>query len=316
MDWKRAIGGIMGVRTEIPPRPFVSPVFVTGCMRSGTSFLAELLGEHPGLLHLPGELNRVWTAIGGMDCIHDRNQLSSEDLSPEYIANMASYFSRCEREFTKKKYRLFRWNERRKKGSGGIKKYKDPLLINKNVHFVNRLDYLLHMFPNSRVILLVRPIEGQVNSLRLHFQAKEQEGVFHSPPRYSGDSWIADRSGGGTREWSFKDLLKVWLELNLKALQDLANFSSDRYLVIDHQRLVEAPRESILSIQEFLGLDSVPPGIGATTLERGTYNSRTGGDPVNDWKKRFSKEEKELIEKFKEDHAEEIRSIQSRFGHQ
>ncbi len=284
----------------IEARPFTPPVFITGCMRSGTSFLAKLLTEHPHLLHLEGELNRVWTEIGGMDCRGSRRYLSRDDIDPQAVANMAAYFERCSHEFTKSKYLLSRIYSRFKKGSGGVLKKKDARSVNKNVHFINRTDYLLHMFPTAKLILIIRPIEAQVNSLRLHFEKKEKEGIFHEPPERKKDSWTSNREDP-PRRWNFEDLLDAWLNLNLTALDDLEGISTSRYHLVDHRDLVKVPEKVVQGVYEFLELDPKTVKVGKSSLGRKAFNSHTGGDPLTDWQKRLSKGEKERIEVFKKE---------------
>jgi hypothetical protein len=102
----------MGIKRELRYREFKNRIFLTGCMRSGTTFLANLWSEHPQLFHLEGELLDTWTDLGGIDCIGDRKYADRLDLKSEFIVNMESYFEQALLEFEKPKYTFWRWVNR------------------------------------------------------------------------------------------------------------------------------------------------------------------------------------------------------------
>ncbi len=290
---------LLEIQREITPKPFVPPVFLTGCMRSGTTFLSNLLTEHPQLLHLEGELINVWSAIGGMDCQRNRNHQNRKDVTPESIANMAAHFERSHLEFRKPKYNFWRWINKLKRGSGGFKKNWNGLrLFNKNVHFINRTDYLLEMFPQSKIILVIRPIEAQVNSIKLHFEKAAQNGKYFSAPQNTADSWI---SGSDKSDWSFKQLVEKWVDLNKTAIEDLQCNNPDQYFILDYNRMVNAPAETVAGIYSFLGLPPHALDIKNTLNDRKTFNTHTSGNPTDDWKTRLTSEEKSIIEAVKKE---------------
>ena len=41
-----------GTHGEPAPKPLAAPIFVTGCMRSGTTFLVDKMATHPQLLKI------------------------------------------------------------------------------------------------------------------------------------------------------------------------------------------------------------------------------------------------------------------------
>jgi len=303
---------ILVIKREITSTPFLPPVFLTGCMRSGTTFLTNLLTEHPQLLHLEGELINVWTSVGGMDCEQNRKYLNRKNVSNEFTANMASHFEKCYLEFSKPKYNFWRIVNKMKRGSGGLKKeWKDLRLMNKNVHFINRTDYLLEMFQQSKVILIIRPIEPQVNSLKLHFEKIEKNKKFISCPKNTKDSWI---TGGQKRNWNLKQLAEKWVQLNKTAIEDLHKNSPDQYLILDYNKMVEAPKETINDIYTFIGLMPYEIEISNTITDRKTFNTNTSGNPTTDWQTRLTEEEKETIETVKRENKKDYDFILSQLS--
>ena len=300
---------LLNIKREIEPSPFVPPIFLTGCMRSGTTFLTHLLTEHPQLLHLEGELINVWTTIGGMDCEKNRKYLNQNDVTLENIANMTAHFEKCHLEFSKTKYKFWRLINKMKRGSGGLKKNWQGLrLMNKNVHFINRTSYLLEMFPKSKVILLVRPIKAQVNSIKLHFEKNEPKGKYFTTPKKTKDSWLSSENKS---DWTFKQLTKKWIDLNKTAIEDLLPFNSDQYFILDYNKMVSQPAETVKDIYNFIGLPHHALDIKNTVTDRKAFNTHTSGNPTEDWKTRLTEKEKEIIENVIKESQQDYDFIQS-----
>lgn len=138
------------------------PVFIVGCGRSGTSLLFNLLSQHPDLSRTKGypdgEDHAGWIAHGqcamagignvasdrygsGINgspyCLH----LTEADATPEVVESMRRYY----------------WTD---------VLGKDPArrVINKNPHLSNKLRYVLRIFPDARIIHVVRDCEPVVAS--------------------------------------------------------------------------------------------------------------------------------------------------------
>ena len=296
-----SIQKLLGVKRELPPEEFRAPVFLTGCMRSGTTFFANLLGEHPQLLHLEGELNYIWSTLGGIDCGRNRVWAGSEHIKPADAANMAAYFERCQLEFGRAVYLIWRLIHYYKKRSGGIVKSRsESRLINKSVHLVNRTDYVLNMFPEARLILLIRPIEAQVNSIKLHFESKEPEGVYMQKPERPQDSWITVKSAG-QKNWEVRDLAQAWIDLNYQAILDLSKNGAEKYLILDYRKLVNSPVKTVNAVYRFLNLPEVELTMNDASRDRKVFNSQSKGDPVEGWKTSMTPEEIREIEQVKKE---------------
>ena len=65
----KALRELFGTHGEPRATPLEQPIFVTGCMRSGTTFLVDKMASHPQLLKIGVELNQVWTDLG-LSLIH------------------------------------------------------------------------------------------------------------------------------------------------------------------------------------------------------------------------------------------------------
>ncbi|MEL0026717.1 MAG: hypothetical protein VW775_06565, partial [Schleiferiaceae bacterium] len=67
-----------------PSREVEPPLFITGAMRSGTTFLVSKVVTHPQLLKVGDELDKVWNHIGGAQigakCVYK----TAEDASGQY----------------------------------------------------------------------------------------------------------------------------------------------------------------------------------------------------------------------------------------
>ena len=130
------------------------PVFIVGCGRSGTTMLFDLLSNHPELARTTGypdgEDHEGWlkhgkcvmagignpahvqfgNGINGYQyCLH----MTREDATDEIVNNMHRYyFEEVLCGDTKKK------------------------VLNKPPHLSNKLDYLLGIFPDAKIVHIIR----------------------------------------------------------------------------------------------------------------------------------------------------------------
>jgi len=124
---------------HLPPLQAVrAPVFLVGTGRSGTTFLANLLGLHPGLVLL-NEPRALWHAargdedlIGAFTRAPARLRLGREDADPRSAAAL------------RRSYGAFL------RLAGGRR------LLDKSPELVHRVDLVLELFPDARLIWLVR----------------------------------------------------------------------------------------------------------------------------------------------------------------
>ncbi len=122
----------------IPSRPAVSPIFLVGCPRSGTTLLFDLLRRHPCLVSMPDEGHAYWTAYN-----HPRRHgwrsdaLGAEDTSPAEKRYLDSAFARL--------------------GPGRV--------LDKTPKNVLRIPYLRALYPDAKIVLVIRDGPPTVASL-------------------------------------------------------------------------------------------------------------------------------------------------------
>jgi hypothetical protein len=138
------------------------PIFIVGCGRSGTSLLFDILSTHPDLVRTTGypdgEDHEGWIKYGkcvmagignsnhskygnGINgqqyCLH----MSKEDVTDNIVCDMHAYY----------------WKEVLDENSS-------KRAINKQPHLSNKLDYLLQIFPDAKIVHIVRDCEPMVAS--------------------------------------------------------------------------------------------------------------------------------------------------------
>ncbi|RMG59044.1 MAG: sulfotransferase, partial [Bacteroidetes bacterium] len=285
--------------SEPEPRPFPAPVFIAGCMRSGTSLLVDKLTQHPQLLKIGVELNDIWTAIGGANCLAPCEYRTEKDATFEAANNMAAYFAEFMREARHPRRYLMRAKNRYRQGLGRIAYDWEHLIpVNKSPHLTNKLRYVHRLFPQARILFIVRSIEGHSASMKVHFDRDYQrDGLVNILPEDSRGCYTrlttppepAARAYPG----DFSIIPEMWIRLNALALQDLQHIDPDRVRVMAYEDLVQRQPEVLRSIFDFLALRSEH----ATTTERIIHsgmkviNTTTAGDPMQKWRKTLSDSE-------------------------
>lgn len=138
------------------------PIFVVGCGRSGTTLLFDLLANHPALARTTGypdgEDHEGWIRHGkcvmaGIGNIHHSKygngingeqyclHMGEEDVTDEIVRDMHAYY----------------WNEVLERDRG-------RRVINKQPHLSNKLGYVLGIFPDAKIVHIVRDCEPMVAS--------------------------------------------------------------------------------------------------------------------------------------------------------
>ena len=144
---------LLNAPTEPSGKSFNDPIFLVGLMRSGTTLLMNTLSEHPQLLKVGFELNKVWTDIGGAPCSVNCNERTEHDFNPVYANNMTSYFTEYIENSKTVKGHLARWFAKRHYGSGGIfYDWENVRVMNKSPHLSNKIRYINAMYPNAKYI--------------------------------------------------------------------------------------------------------------------------------------------------------------------
>lgn len=235
-----------------------TPVFLVGCMRSGTTMFAELLGEHPNIIHCPFELRRIWSREAKVPMAapktFDRTcpHLTEKDVKPGQAEILSHAFM----------------EEMRK--NRGDKNINNSLFLNKNPHLGNKLPFVNALFPDAKFIWIYRDMPSVTASLK---KILNRDVIHYWPEKnnpktfrcwecfFTGIPSKVDRTrcfpGGDVRY-----LAEYWYETN-KAISNFANsISSDRIFVVKEEELVTQPEKVLMKCQIFLGLPvELPKGL-------------------------------------------------------
>jgi SAM-dependent methyltransferase len=163
------------VRKTRPAPPVIdqlpNPVFIVGCMRSGTTLLAELLGKHQGILYSPFELRNVWSKAGGVPMASPKTgdslcpHLTAKDVTAEQIESLSLAFQ----------------DVHSKNFADG--KTRDAIFLSKNPHLCNKLAFVERLFKEPRYIWIYRNLVDVVLSLKgLFTSVYELHKTYHYWP--------------------------------------------------------------------------------------------------------------------------------------
>lgn len=254
------------------------PIFIIGCMRSGTTLLADLLGKHPNIIHCPFELKYVWSKIGKVPMASPRTldrvcpQLKETNVRPGQRLQLARGFYR----------------EMLKNRAG--KNINNAFFLNKNPHLCNKLPFVRALFPDARFIWIYRDMPSVAASLK---KLLRHEKLVHYWPYKSDESMVRcfqmfsgrmpnniDRSrcfpGGDV-----KYLAEYWYENN-KAISDFAKtIAPEQMFTIKEEELINNPNKIISDCLDYLQLprylpteliNSIQPGRNHLWSKRLTNN--------------------------------------------
>ncbi|MEY4592785.1 MAG: hypothetical protein RIR18_1680 [Pseudomonadota bacterium] len=236
------------------------PIFIVGCGRSGTALLCNLLSQHPGLIQTPGypdgEDHEGWiehghcvmagigspgnkkygSGINGFQyCLH----MTKEDVTPEIIDGMHHHYTSVAGQTEKR-------------------------VINKCCHLSNKLDYVLSIFPDAKIIHIIRDSEPTIASWM---------AVMHEHPTltaYLPDEpfpclWLFEKPkdpvaynrlvrdsrfclGGNEEIW-----LNYWLKTNTGIEQQMLN-RIDQLAVVRYEDIIQSPAETLNHLTDFCQL--------------------------------------------------------------
>lgn len=241
------------------------PIFIVGCGRSGTTLLFDILSAHPGLARTTGypdgEDHEGWIKYGrcvmaGIGNIHHSKygngingqqfclHMTKSDVTEEMVAGMHSYY----------------WRD-------VLKKNRKVRVINKQPHLSNKLDYVLSIFPDAKILHITRDCEPMVASwlavmddhpsLVIYWPREEQYPCLWLMPK-SEDAVALERirrhpafyPGGGAELF-----IDYWNKVNQGISQQMIGRES-QLLSIRYEDLVSQPQKILDKIVQFCELDS------------------------------------------------------------
>jgi len=197
-----------------PTRPSDS-AFVVGCARSGTSILGELIASHPTVKYV-FEAHEIWERAGSGE--GDSHRLTAAYASPAVIRSIRDWFE------------LERGSAR--------------LLVEKNPRNSLRIPFLRAVFPEAKIIHIVR--DGRDTACSLLPGIGGAEWMHLKPPRWK--EWMNGHSGVVRCALAWQEVVEI-------ALSDLETVP---HLRVKYENLVVDPFGVATALQDYLGLSPDP----------------------------------------------------------
>jgi hypothetical protein len=238
--------------------PF-KPIFIIGAARSGTSMLRDLIAGHPSVDLVPYDINYIWR-MGNENLRHD--ELSPQSLSLKQVQRVKKQVARYH--------------------SGS------PYLIEKTVSNCLRVPFVKALYPDGRIIQLVRNGNDVIESAYRQWLASPgwqyllQKSLSYpfldafgyassyawgllrkkiSPHNNGGTTW-GPRYRGIDEDLAAKSILEVcaiqWDRCVQAAGADLAHLPPGEVMTVVYEEFVQQPDKNMARIADFLGLDPSP----------------------------------------------------------
>lgn len=186
--------------------------FIVGCARSGTSILGELIASHPDVKYI-FEAHSIWE-LGGMG-VNESHRLTTEHAVPSVKEQIRNWFDAQLLDESR-------------------------LLVEKNPRNILRVPYIKEIFPEAKIIHIVR--DGRDVACSMVPGCGGSEWLHLKPPSWREffDSYI-----GAMR------CAKAWEQILEIGLHDLQNYS---HLQIRYEELISSPITLASEILTYLGL--------------------------------------------------------------
>jgi len=240
------------------------PIFIVGCGRSGTTMLFDLLSQHPNLIRTTGypdgEDHEGWIKHG--QCVMAGIGNVSHDKYGSGINGEQYCLHMTEEHATDEVKNAMHGYYRRDVLGMSIGKR----VINKQPHLSNKLRYLLGIFPDAKIIHIVRDCQPMVASwlammdshpgLTIYWPKDEPYPCFWLLPKPS--SPLAERviaqhpcffPGGGAA--LFAD---YWLKVN-QGIPDQMLGREQQLITIKYEDLVADPRAVLSKLVQYSELE-------------------------------------------------------------
>lgn len=182
--------------------------FITGCARSGTSILGELVEAHPKVMYAYEE--HIWRKMAETD----HHAVTVDDISIE------------------KQKKLRKWMK--------MYKRKNKIVVEKNPRHIVRVPFVKSIFPEAKIIHIVRDGRDVSCSLRSGLCGKTWAHV--KPPRWKEIESIYEGVIRCAHAWH--DIMEI-------AIRDLEHIE---HLQVKYEDLVAYPHQVAEQVMDYIGI--------------------------------------------------------------
>lgn len=268
-------------RLGLPAPPLRRPIFLLGTVRSGTTYFARCVGDHPQVINAGFELSKEWHELAGIEiatpglpCVH------CPPAGPEAVAGREEQvrdgFARLHMS------------------KGG---WSGTHLFNKSPHLWNKLPLVRALFPDAVLLVTSRDLRSTVASAKRLWEKMEKDwGMKHYLPEDPAACWSLEGSdparlfpGGDAAV-----LAEYWLRVYETIEREAGAFRT--VLPVRHQAFVADPHGLLREVERAAGLrPAAYPGLAEVRKDR---NQR--------WRSILDEREQESLEAFVDTHRERI----------
>ena len=228
-------------RLGLPAPPLRQPIFLVGTVRSGTTYFARCVADHPQVVNAGFELSKEWHELAGVEiatpglpCTH------CPPAGPEAVAGREEQvrdgFARLHRA---------------KGGWSGTR------LFNKSPHLWNKLPLVRALFPDAVLLVTSRDLRSTVASTRRLWEKMEKDwGVKHYLPEDPEACWSLE-GPDPARLFPGGDaavLAEYWLRVYETIEREAGAFLAA--LPVRHQAFVNDPPGLLRRMEQAAGLRS------------------------------------------------------------
>jgi len=285
--------------------PIQRPIFLVGAMRSGTTILAEMLGQSRYIAHCPFELKDVWSQVAGIPMASPK---TLDSTCPDFSADAIR---------TGQREALTEIFRRRMASCSG--KAERAVFLNKNPHLCNKLPLVKALFPDARFIWISRGLPQVVASLeQLFADVCRRQRTWHWWPFPSemtrSRCWNAffslDSRPAVSPERIFpggniRFIAEYWLESNRAVFDFFNHLPPESHMEVAEEAVLADPVKELAALAAKLEI----PTIEREQMGNGFDLSRN-----DKWYGLLDKSQLEVLGDFVSDHAAEIDGIFSGGG--
>jgi hypothetical protein len=231
---------------------------IIGCNRSGTTLVFQNLSEHP----------KTWGLYEESQHIFYRHYPIHPELGDRIVAPPSAdiaetinrtFYEAAHNKEVFKDLRGLRHIPRKLLQRPINRFYKRPplRLVEKTPANSLRIPFVARLFPDARIVFVVRRPEDTINSLMEGWKYWSNTGS--GPWVFGNWHYLVPP---GWRDWTGRPLAEIcafqWVESNRTALEDLEAYCPGRYLLVRYEDTIAEPGAAFDRIRQYCELDESP----------------------------------------------------------